>query len=254
MDPAAAPARAAPSEAISWGALLAGLSAICYALSIQGLGGARGGQLGLVALVAMVVLLPFVAFGVYTARRWVGLEPAPLLGRAFGRAELPPRAELVPMVAVGTAFVCVAGSIPLSILLMPAMEAPEEHPFAGLSGGDLLLANLLVAVEEVVFRVAVLFPLLALFGVRAASRDGRPPVGAWAAFAVSGALFGLAHAPDATLLGAPLGAYAVFALVQKGLFIGTILGYVAWRWGFEASVLAHYATNVLLLLIATLAT
>jgi hypothetical protein len=244
------------SGALATGGSFALVGGISYGVGATGaVAGVPPALVAVFVAVGTLLLLPFLVFGAYCGLRWVGLEPAPFLATLWRRGVLPPRAALAPAVALGAALVFVVGSVPLTLALLPPVEAPDAHPFAQLDGPQLLLANLIIVVEEVVFRLAVLFPILALLRVRAPGGDrlANPGARGWLAFALSGALFGLAHAPDALLMGAPFWEYALFALVQKGLFIGTLLGYVTWRWGLETSILAHYATNMLLMLLATLA-
>lgn len=232
------------------GALFAGLGAATYALAVAIVNAIPATDVTVLTLFALaaLILLPFTTFGFYAARRWLHVEPAPLFSRAPASRSL-----LIPMVAVAAALVVVVGTLPVSLLLDPTMETPEEHPFAGMDGGDLLGANVIIIAEEIVFRLAIFFPLVAAFGARRLDRTARPEWRVWLAILVSGVLFGLAHAPDAEILGAPLLEYAIFAVVQKGLLAGTVFGYVAWRWGIEASILTHYATNLFFFVIAIVA-
>lgn len=254
--PAWAPAEPTPApgrEALKWGAVVAALTGLCYALSVGGLSpGAPPVRLALFGAGAAIVLLPFTTFAFYCAFRWVGLHPAPYLSGA-AKGGLVPHAARMPLAALAVAIISVIGSGPLALLLLPDVETPEEHPFSGKTPLQLALGNLLVVVEETVFRLVLLFPLLALFGVRHAQREAgvRADWRVWAAIVLSGALFGLVHTPDAALLGAPLLQYGIFALVQKGLFIGTMLGWLCWRFGFEAAVLGHYLTNAIILVLTS---
>lgn len=199
-----------------------------------------------------VFLLPFILFAYFAARRWVGFTPTPLLDALLGVAAWPPRARAYLGFAAAAALLGVGVSIPLGVLLAPPVAEDGELPLTGFENGATLVANLFVLDEEILFRLILLFPALALFGVRRADREARPTVGAWVAIVVVGVLFGAFHAPNAVVMGADFGDYLVFAIVQKGLAIGAILGFVAWRWGFEMAFVAHYGMNAMFLSIAAL--
>jgi membrane protease YdiL (CAAX protease family) len=72
----------------------------------------------------------------------------------------------------------------------------------------------------------------------------------WVAIFVTSVLFGLAHFSTADNIGADPVEWLVFAVIQKGLVVGGLLGWLAWRWGLEAAFLAHYLTGLMVMFIA----
>ena len=213
------------------------------------------GSLALTLLFVAGVTFPFAWFGIYAARRWVRLPPLPLLGALTGTDAVPPRAALIPAVAVVGALVLIVGSIPMTALLPSDVDATEDNPLTSMSGAQLLVAFLLVIDEEILFRLILLFPIAALLHARAdPERRGHPGVRAWIAILIAGVLFGLAHYGNAAYLtNVSLQQWLIYSVIQKGLLGGAVFGYITWRWGLEASILTHYGSNVMLVLIGFIA-
>lgn len=201
-------------------------------------------------LVGTALLWPF-AFGAhYVASRWVGVTPTPMLDAIVGRGGLQYAALRVPL---GGLYAVPAAALGLGVVAFIPYEvnSPEGVPFAGLSAAATLVANLQIVVEELIFRLVLFFPLIALLGARGVSRT-RWPWQLWAAIAVTDVLFAWAHVGIAAQIGMDPGEYLVVSLVQKGLIAGTVFGVVAWRYGLEAAMYAHYTHNVLIMLVAAL--
>lgn len=200
------------------------------------------------ALITSLLLWPF-AFGAhYCGIRWVGVTPTPVLDGLLGRGGLwvaAVRAPFGAVYAIPTVFL----SIIAAAFLAPEITEPEGVPFANMDALQTFVANLLIVAEEFVFRLVLLFPLIALLGVRHVSRRSRPPLRVWIAIVLTGLLFGYIHIGNAALMGADETEYLLFALVQKGLVAGVIFGYVAWRYGLESSIICHYTANILLVLL-----
>lgn len=210
-----------------------------FALALGALGAARmAGPLG---IVSTVLLFPLAWLGLHMARTRVGIEPFPYLARGA----LPPRPYLMPAAAAVGMLVAAGVGIPLAFALAAVEPIPPESvPFAGMAARQVFLANLQVVLEEGVFRVGVLWAVAALFAARARA-DRRPDARAWAAIGVTGVLFALAH------VWAAVSPWTLtFVVVQKGLLAGGVLGYLAWRWGVESAVLAHFAHNMILVTLA----
>ena len=230
------------------GLAIAALTAASFALSFVGAVGIDTTSAVRTALAGTLLLWPF-AFGAhYAGVRWTGVTPTPVLDGLLGRGGLRVAAVRAPFGAI-YALPTVFLSLVVAAFLAPEITEPEGVPFANLDATQTFLANLLIVAEEFVFRLVLLFPLAALLGVRHASRRARPTVGVWIALLVSSILFGYIHIGNAALIGADETEYLVFAIVQKGLVAGMIFGYVAWRYGLEASIVCHYTTNILLVLL-----
>lgn len=206
---------------------------------------------GILTVLGFAVMLPVVTLGVYCARRWVGVEPFPLLARLLRQgSNVPSRMALVPGVAafVGVALAAVSvGMIYIYMAIIGRDPASVEDPF-DFTGAQFLVFNLQIVAEEAVFRAGLMFVLLAAFRVRGAHRVGRPSWRMWMAFVVSGLVFASAHGALGAAFEFDAFSWLLFSLVQKGLLVGTFFGYVAWRWGVESAVLAHYAFNVFAML------
>lgn len=232
------------------GLAIAILTSVCFSASVYAsIPGIPLASIVRTAIVGAVFLWPFAYGAHYAATRWTGVTPTPVLDGLLGRGGLRVAAIRAPH-GVLYAFPVILGSaIATMFVPVPEVTQPEGVPFANMGALQTFAANLLIVAEEFVFRLVLLFPLAALFGVRNASRRALPGAGFWAALLVSSVLFGYVHIVNAPAMGADPTEYAVFAVVQKGLVAGTIFGYVAWRYGLEASILCHYATNILLVLL-----
>lgn len=241
--------------AILQGAVVALVAALAFVLSQAADAPAVDvDRAAITVLVLAAIATPFTAFAIYAARRWVGLSPTPLLGALLGHDPTPARAVLIPGVAVAGALVLIVGSIPLAALLPADVGTTEDSPLERMTGPQILVAFLLVVDEEIVFRLVLLFPIAALLRARADAERRRPGWRGWTAILVAGVLFGAAHVGNiAFLTNVTVEQWLVYSIVQKGLLGGAVFGYVAWRWGLEASILTHYGTNVLLTLLGGLA-
>lgn len=220
------------------------------AVYVEAEGGVTLRQAFEIGALSGLVLLPFCAFAAWCARRWVRVAPAPALDGLLRQGPAAwPGLRWAAAVALATV-VGVALSFAVSLALLPAVEDESALPLVGLSDVEVLLSNLQVLAEEAAFRLAILFPALALLGVRGADRAARPGWRVWTAIVAAAVLFGLAHMPVGEAIGADAAEYALFAVVQKGLVLGVLLGWLAWRWGIEAAFAAHYATNLVFLFLA----
>lgn len=228
------------------GLAIAVITAVCYAASLgAAVEEATSRDVVRTALVASVLLFPFALGAHYCGTRWIGVTPTPVLDGLLGGGGLAValvRAPFGAVYAVPTVFL----SIVAAAFLAPEVTRPEGVPFAGLDATQTFVANLLIVAEEFVFRLVLLFPLIALLGVRNVSRRARPGLRVWLAILVTALAFGYVHIGNAALMGADETQYLIFALVQKGLVAGVIFGYVGWRYGLEAAIVCHYTANILL--------
>lgn len=233
----------------SRGARLAAVSALSYgavnavAVSAEATGRTSLAVLVAVAIVSFAVLWPLLALGLYCAWRWVGVEPLPWLWDPLGRGR-PARFALVAAASIVAMFVLSYVSLalfpPVTQMTGPVMEYTKLPTFA-----RVVIAGTGVW-EENVFRLALLFPLAAAFGVRASSRRAFP-VGLALAILATSFLFALAHLGNITDGGTT---YFLFTMLHKGLFVGGLLGVVAWRWGVEVAIVAHVGFDAIALVIA----
>ena len=76
-------------------------------------------------------------------------------------------------------------------------------------------------------------------------RRGAPrAVYIWLAIVVSGLLFGAGHLPAAAALVGELTGDVVLFVVGVNTAFGLLFGYLFWRYGLEAAMIAHVTTHV----------
>lgn len=66
----------------------------------------------------------------------------------------------------------------------------------------------------------------------------------WLAIIVSALLFGAGHLPAATMQVGELTAYIVLFVVGANAIFGLLFGYLYWRHGLEAAMIAHFTAHV----------
>ncbi len=160
----------------------------------------------------------------------------------------------------GTSVVpALAGQLPMGVLLGSIATAGVLALYYGLFRGKLDPADVLrmerarlqvgmVArvlqggiVEEVIFR----WGALALFAWLGTALGGGSTLGMWFGIIMAGLLFGLAHLPGAVALGMRR-SWALFGTaVVVNLWVGIVCGWLAWRYGLLAAMLAHGLVHVL---------
>ena len=227
-------------DATAWGTAAAALGAAAFTVPLLPFPSA----FLLVGLFAFALLLPLAIGGYRVARKAVGIEPTPLLAALARRGPLPPRAVLIPGVAVGVALLALAWNLLATPLFAGILGdgLPKASPIF-LSGPQFLLVNSITVMEEIAFRLGALFLLAGLFRARVAPGERKLTAPAWAAIVASGLLFGLFHVMNAGYYGYALGPFVVFSLLSQGVS-GTFFGWVGWRWGVEAAWLAHFGFNL----------
>lgn len=192
-----------------------------------------------------VLLAIAVGAGLVLARR-VGLR-APLL-EAWLAGGPPVRASklVVPALlwglAAGTALVLID-------VLLFARDLPAElHPLLEIPLWKRLLAGIVYGgiTEELLTRLFFVSLLAWALGHVWKGPGGLPAAGAfWTAIVVSALLFGALHLPM-TLAIAPFSPMLVLrALLLNGI-AGVIFGYLFWRHGVEAAMLAHASAHLVL--------
>jgi len=164
------------------------------------------------------------------------------VGRSWRQAIMP---QLRPGVVGGL----ISGGLLTAIallsrpLLPPAYGAAEPTP---------LLVRFLYGgiTEEILIRWGLMTLLLWLGWRFGQQRQGKPQA-RWVvvAIAVSSLVFAMGHFPAAIALELPLTPALVgFLLIQNSLFAG-VAGYLFWRYGLEAAMIAHLIVHAVLALI-----
>lgn len=174
---------------------------------------------------------------------WAGLRLLPRTGLRVGVS--PPGAGLRRGVTVGLALG--VGLLGLAALL--ARHLPEialRNP-AWWKG---LLASASAGVnEEIWFRLGVMTALIAL----GTTVLGRAPAWlVWVASAIAALLFGALHLPQAAAIASLTPAVVGFTLLGNGI-AGIAFGWLYWKHGLVSAMVAHFATDVVLHVIAPLA-
>ncbi len=110
-----------------------------------------------------------------------------------------------------------------------------------------LLASLYGAIdEEILLRLFVLSLLAWLIGFVWHLPGGRPTIGAlWLANILAAVLFGLGHLPATAALVKLTPLLIIRAVLLNGV-IGVASGYLFWRYGLEAAMLAHFSADLVL--------
>ena len=194
-----------------------------------------------------VVLAVAIALGLRLAER-IGLKLPIITAWVSGERPVGVRPILVHALGLGVA----VGA--LMVVIEAAVFLPHLPPgLRGLAGGSIPLWKRMLAgifyggiLEELVCRL-FLFSLFAwLLGFILRANDGRPSATAfWMANLMVALLFGLGHLPATSAL-APLTPLVVArALVLNGL-AGATCGYLFWRRGLEAAMLAHMAFHLVM--------
>lgn len=107
--------------------------------------------------------------------------------------------------------------------------------------------------EEVMVRWGVMTGLVWLGWRLVQRRDGAPtPAVLWAAVVGSSLLFGAGHLPAAAALVGSLSPSVVAYVVLANSAFGLVAGWLYWRRGLEAAVLAHVGAHVGAVALATL--
>ncbi len=238
---------------ILWGAGVVGtLAVIPYALSLQGLW--RAGfpwpayltlTIALQCVQNAILVAIAVALGLLLARR-IGLG-APLLEARLagetGGGRL--RALLLPSVLVGVAAAVLIIALDLLVfarLMDVSGLAPDAPPawqgfLASFYGG---------ITEELLMRLFLMSLLAWLLGLVWRVAPHRPAPGAfWAANVATAVLFGLGHLPTTAAL-VPLTPVVVSRAIILNGIAGVGFGYLYWKKGLEAAIVAHFSADLVL--------
>jgi membrane protease YdiL (CAAX protease family) len=194
-----------------------------------------------------VVLAVAIALGLRLAER-VGLQ-LPIIA-AWASRERP--VAVRPIVVHALALGVTVGM--LVVVIEVAVFLPHLPPgLLELAGGSIPLWKRMLAgifyggiLEELVCRL-FLFSLFAwLLGFVLRANDGRPSATAfWMANLMVALLFGLGHLPATSALVPLTPVLVTRALVLNGL-AGATCGYLFWRRGLEAAMLAHMAFHLVM--------
>ena len=191
------------------------------------------------ALFAVVVALGLwlggkVGLGAPVLRGWLSRDPdAP---RRF-RAYLP--AAIGVGVAVGVVIILLERFVFWSLLPVALRAAPEPGPLQG------FLASFYGGINEELFTRLGIMTLLVWAGTKATRREEPGAVVLWVANILTALLFGVGHLPTLAQL-TPL----TFLLVGRTLLLnglaGVCFGWLYWKRGLVAAIVAHFGADIVL--------
>ena len=180
--------------------------------------------------VYMAVMAVLIGAGLYLASR-TGLG-APLIEAQLEKGEIADWARSVFALALLTA---IAGS--LIVLPMSLNADPEHYPEIW----QLILASIKAGVNEEIFMRILLMSFFVWLGsLISKDSDARPtPAVFWTAIILCGLLFGASHVESRlSIPGVTVGDLMTLMIVNT--FFGIILGWLFWKLGLEAAMLAHF--------------
>ena len=127
-----------------------------------------------------------------------------------------------------------------------ADSLPAELPELGNRGavGGLLVSVSAAIGEEVWLRLGVMTVLASII-VRALGQHNLTPPVAWTAIAISALAFGAIHLPQLAAAGAatPIG---ITGTMLGNALVGIACGWLYWKHGIVAAIVAHFAIDVML--------
>jgi hypothetical protein len=178
--------------------------------------------------------------------RWLRWPPettglkAPYLEALLSRRPIPPFAgTALGSFAVGIGTACLV--LAMDRLLFAGASLPRIRSIGALPLWMRSIVPLYAAVtEEVVYRLGLMTMVVWLATVVAGRRAERPIVAAaWLGILVSAGLFALAHVANA-----PNATHPVLRAMALNGLSGIVLGWLYWKRGFEAAILAHFGADV----------
>ncbi|MEO1855225.1 CPBP family intramembrane glutamic endopeptidase [Chromohalobacter sp.] len=191
---------------------------------------AQSALLVAVAVWLGVVLAPKVGF------RAAAFEAAVTAGsiRSALRPQLRP--SLVAGVVGGVGLFAIGG------FGFPAALAEVEQQFSVPIIARVLYGGV---TEELLLRWGLMTVLVWLAWRFLQYRRGTPrPLYVWLAIVVSALLFGAGHLPAAAMQAGELTGYVVLFIVGTNTTFGVLFGYLYWRYGLEAAIIAHAFAHV----------
>ncbi|HKF35277.1 MAG TPA: CPBP family glutamic-type intramembrane protease [Ktedonobacteraceae bacterium] len=100
--------------------------------------------------------------------------------------------------------------------------------------------------EEILLRLFLLSLLAWLISFVWHLPDGKPTIGAlWLATIIAAVIFGLGHLPATAALVTLTPLLIVRAILLNGV-VGVATGYLFWRYGLEAAMLAHFSADIVI--------
>ena len=240
-------------------ATLSSIAILPYALELQGsMLESMDLPIPLPALIALQILQSAVLFaivifaGMFIARR-VGLGTPILNAVSRGESASGQLRAILP-ISIGLGVIAALLIIGVDLLLQPAMLKE-----LGDSENSLNLQNIQPAAwkgflaafyggiaEEILLRLLVMSLLAWLGGFVSKTQDGKPTNAVfWSANILAAVLFGLGHLP-ATEMIIPLTPLVITRAILLNGIGGIIFGWLYWKRGLEAAMVAHFSADIVL--------
>ena len=208
-------------------------------------------EIPLVAIVALaivqngILLSAAILIGMILSES-IGLQ-MPLI-RAWANGERPPNVKRVTLPGI-----LVGAMVGIVMVTIEALFFLKHLPAALLPLFDIplwkrLLAGVLYGgfTEELLMRLFLLSLVAWLLGKWWKTADRRPTSRAfWTAIILVAVLFGIGHLPATSAITPLTELLVVRAVVLNGI-AGTAFGYLYWKRGLEAAMLAHMSTHLVL--------
>lgn len=246
--------------AAAWG-LLAGLSAVAVLPYLRRLTPEAFANvplsfpmLALVQGAQALVLLGLLALFGMRMGHGVGLG-SPLLQGWFGGPRTATMATLRPWHSILLGVLAGAVIIGVSLLLDP-MLPPQLHPAAAAPGATTAIEGLLASfyggiAEELQLRLFLMTLLVWMLTLAGRQRPRAPLF--WLAIVIAAIAFGAGHLPAADKVWG-LSSIVVVRTVALNAIGGVVFGWLYWKRGIEMAMLGHFSADIVLHVIAPLAT
>lgn len=245
-----------PEFAILYGAALVGIACVTpYTTAITGVALRKAQErmrqprwviLLLQSAQSAVLLGLATGFGLLIAHH-LGLG-APLVEGVLAGKDVTAQAQdiVAPALIFGVAL-ATAMLIVEIVVFWPRLPQTMRETFPIPSLGKRLLASCYGGIdEEILLRLFLLSLLAWLIGLVWHLPGGGPTLGAlWLANIIAAVIFGLGHLPATAAVVKLTPLLIVRAILLNGV-VGIGAGYLFWRYGLEAAMLAHFAADLVL--------
>ena len=240
-------------------AILSSIAILPYALELQGsMLESMDLPIPLPAVIALQIVQGAVFFaivifaGMFIARR-VGLG-TPILDSASRGESASDKLRAILPISIGLGVIAALLIIGVDLLLQPAMlkeigdtanslNLQNIHPAAW---KGFLAAFYGGIAEEILLRLLVMSLLAWLGTFVSKTQDGKPTSAVfWIANILAAVLFGLGHLP-ATEMIIPLTPLVITRAILLNGIGGVIFGWLYWKRGLEAAMVAHFSADIVL--------
>jgi hypothetical protein len=245
-----------PEYVILWGAAVIGIACVMpYTLALAG-DALKKAQERIHQPMWVIVLLQsvqsFVLLGVATGlglliAHHIGLGAPLLEGLLAGKnVTTQALAIIAPALILGIASSGVLLILEITVF-WPRLPKAMRDDFPIPSLGKRFLASFYGGIdEEILLRLFLLSLLAWLLGFAWHMPGGMPTLGAlWLANIIAAVIFGLGHLPATAAL-VKLTPLLIWRAILLNGVVGLATGYLFWRYGLEAAMLAHFSADIVI--------